>query len=812
MVQEHLMSITNRLDQIIKEVFENGTYQEYLDVKSALEGISNVSAGLITEIDERVKLFAINKEIIPNENRDFIVKFTYSLGKNNPIIKRIENTSRKTVEALLRRVNIEVEDNLEDEITSFFRDQDIIIQAESSKLRSYDFECDLNNNEIVDAKHIFKSREQVADSDVIIKYCAMGSEDSYEKITNMSRDEVEVLLEKLKASVKDGYEGAEFDFLVGHGAEIDMVLEEWGNDTIYENTFYDFEYDVDANEVTDSKMLPIREQAEFMLNRMEHKEILFDTEERAALIDYAEYDQNVENMHDIAKAVVLEELNINEMVNLPIQQEKSIPLGNVDLWNGIEVTNNEEPLLYGQDDYFGIYQLKQEEFTTAYRFESIEQLERKGLLVEKDHYDLVYQGTLRHESLDDLFEHFNFDRPEDYGGRSLSVSDIVVTRNKGQTRAHYVDSFGFKEIEDFYQQEQKQEKTELAYAVEEKYIVMQVCEIGYDYSLYDQDYRLIDEGILETEEYRIEQAAREIITDLYGDIPLFEVDYDELIQITAEKSAIDLKQDSSVIAGDTKQGQGISFYVAENGEFHSGGEFHDGLTLQEAIAIYHTIPEERMHAGKAIGFELQTGLDGIFSEASMELFCFNTIGMDNIENIEWIRGNALIWEAMIELAEAFPDAKIENRESIKRFAEDLIAFGKEEFSHEYRNSLVNDQDGVNECIDLLTQNNMKMNWREINELIEDKSDIQVISRAQKLIQRGEDIWLRRKQNPVNKVGELEEHKFYKISEAVNDIVSEKGSLQGSIHMRLIQAKEILGKGQEGHRVKGTLKKGKALEN
>jgi len=41
-----------------------------------------------------------------------------------------------------------------------------------------------------------------------------------------------------------------------------------------------------------------------------------------------------------------------------------------------------------------------------------------------------------------LFHDFNQDKPEDYRGRSLSVSDIVALK----MGAHDVDSFGFKEM------------------------------------------------------------------------------------------------------------------------------------------------------------------------------------------------------------------------------------------------------------------------------------------------------------------------------------------------------------------------------
>ena len=37
------------------------------------------------------------------------------------------------------------------------------------------------------------------------------------------------------------------------------------------------------------------------------------------------------------------------------------------------------------------------------------------------------------------------------------------------------------------------------------------------------------------------------------------------------------------------------------------GEYHNNLTLEEAIKIYESIPAERLHGIKGIGFDLQDG-------------------------------------------------------------------------------------------------------------------------------------------------------------------------------------------------------------
>lgn len=51
--------------------------------------------------------------------------------------------------------------------------------------------------------------------------------------------------------------------------------------------------------------------------------------------------------------------------------------------------------------------------------------------------------------LEGLFVKFNCDIPTDYFGTSLSVSDVVVLKINNEVTAYYVDSFGFKKLENF---------------------------------------------------------------------------------------------------------------------------------------------------------------------------------------------------------------------------------------------------------------------------------------------------------------------------------------------------------------------------
>ena len=112
--------------------------------------------------------------------------------------------------------------------------------------------------------------------------------------------------------------------------------------------------------------------------------------------------------------------------------------------------NREAQLLYGNEDRYGIYQLKDSAETRDIRFMDMDYLEKEGIPVSRENYTLVYTGELTEGmSLEDIYTKFNIDHPADFAGHSLSVSDVVVLHQDGENTSHYVDSVGYREILEF---------------------------------------------------------------------------------------------------------------------------------------------------------------------------------------------------------------------------------------------------------------------------------------------------------------------------------------------------------------------------
>lgn len=84
---------------------------------------------------------------------------------------------------------------------------------------------------------------------------------------------------------------------------------------------------------------------------------------------------------------------------------------------------------------------------------------------------------------------------------------------------------------------------QLAVAVEDKFVSIQSCSVGYDYSIFDEDYRLVDGGVCDDPDISIHAALRDILDDLgMSEKRLYPVDYDELTEKTAAVEQEKLKK------------------------------------------------------------------------------------------------------------------------------------------------------------------------------------------------------------------------------------------------------------------------------
>jgi hypothetical protein len=93
-----------------------------------------------------------------------------------------------------------------------------------------------------------------------------------------------------------------------------------------------------------------------------------------------------------------------------------------------------------------IYQLKPD-VDVRMKFIGYDEMKEKFGDPDLKNYDVAYDGQIETNDLEQIFEKFNIAHPPGFTGHSLSMSDIVELYDPGGSTFHYVDRFGFRQIE-----------------------------------------------------------------------------------------------------------------------------------------------------------------------------------------------------------------------------------------------------------------------------------------------------------------------------------------------------------------------------
>ena len=475
-----------------------------------------------------------------------------------------------------------------------------------------DVRYNTDTDELIDMKErkavYDKSMEPINADDVVVKFAsAFESEWEVLKITNMSREDVGKMLKDMASLDENEWDGNYLSYMEKQGAEITLLASSSKGLNGNLPDFWDYEYDFDAG-LTDVEELSAMQQAEHIINRLEHGQPAFSDDERNLIVNYAYKLGNVEKTRELAEHIYAQEVDGNQDVALamidaqaeidalpdsmvgvsemqeygytwnemlPLTQERALELFDGDLpvyllhTDGSETTvsdrkqitehdgmcgiekedwmnerkiqmmqeelaesdsNREAQLLYGNTDKYGIYQLKDDPELDKFRFTGTESLKRMGITKDNfdavlpENYKLVYMGELaelqgqtQSETLEAIYTKFNIDHPADYKAHSLSVSDIVVLHEDGENSAHFVDSFGFTELPKFMltlEGKENEIQTELAVHIADRYILMHECDDGYDYSILNEQYHLLDGGVYDNPDITIQRAMDMAIADL----------------------------------------------------------------------------------------------------------------------------------------------------------------------------------------------------------------------------------------------------------------------------------------------------------
>ena len=431
----------------------------------------------------------------------------------------------------------------------------------------------------------------------------------------------------------------------------------------------------------------------------------------------------------------------------------------------------EANLLLGTRQTFGIYQIKDDSPGENYAFMNMSFIESHGMQIKKEDYKLVYVGEfLGNMSLDDIFERFNIDRPKDFRGHSLSVSDIVVLNDGEKVTAHFVDSISFGQLDSFLNLEE-QVLDELAYEVGERYFAIQRTEEGYDYSFYDEDFRLMDGGVYENDEISIEEAAEELLEDEGWTGERIRGDYDQLMEKVEEMDEIVMAEiqnsqgeykplakveeleeanynmiDNVLNNMPPKKEPYLEYFAAECDEFHDMGAYEKSTDVNQIAAVYEKYRENPENAYRvcSMGIIYRDPEDSYYDDAEFAIVKGNTVLGNLMDDVRFYGELALVREGIEKIHEALPDYKYvpmrDVREAMypekmttEQLAEALDEIAEAFDPYEYRDHIEPGQDTVQEVILDLQSGNIGSYISYLKDIVEEECEQSV--RAGVLIER-----------------------------------------------------------------------------
>ena len=431
----------------------------------------------------------------------------------------------------------------------------------------------------------------------------------------------------------------------------------------------------------------------------------------------------------------------------------------------------EANLLLGTRRTFGIYQIKDDSPGENYAFMNMRFIESHGMQIKKEDYKLVYVGDLSgNMSLEDIFERFNIDRPEDFRGHSLSVSDIVVLNDGEKVTAHFVDSISFEQLDSFLNLEE-QVLSELAYEVGERYFAIQRTEEGYDYSFYDEDFRLMDGGVYENDEISIKEAAEELLEDEGWTGERIRGDYDQLMEKVEEMDEVVMAEiqnsqgeykplakveeleevnynmiDNVLNNMPPKKEPYLEYFAAECDEFHDMGAYEKSTDVNQIAAVYEKYRENPENAYRvcSMGIIYRDPEDSFYDEAEFSIVKGNTVHGDYMDDIRFFGELPIIREGIEKIHEALPDYKYvpmrDVREAMypekmntEQLAEALDEIAEAFDPYEYRDNVEPGENTVQEVMLDLQSGNTHSYISYLKDIVEEECDLSV--RAGVLVER-----------------------------------------------------------------------------
>ncbi len=224
----------------------------------------------------------------------------------------------------------------------------------------------------------------------------------------------------------------------------------------------------------------------------------------------------------------------------------------------------------------------------------------------KDFVKQRFEHQLKSSGLDDISLYM--DRFDTLYGQG-KMEHLMPTANQKQI----VEDVPFMEWENPYidtsVRETDRTETELAFRLADRYISIQEASEGYDYTIYDMDYRELDGGVYDNPDITIRQALDEIVTDLKEpthrselegsirtDDELIPIDYDGLMEKAEQAEKGHLEERIRNEVPEAMESKVIADFKAKTEELFHGinGQTQEDIELNVYAYLQSKIDEYGM--------------------------------------------------------------------------------------------------------------------------------------------------------------------------------------------------------------------------
>ena len=247
----------------------------------------------------------------------------------------------------------------------------------------------------------------------------------------------------------------------------------------------------------------------------------------------------------------------------------------------------------------------------------------------KDFVKQRFEYQLKSSGLDDISLYM--DRFDTLYGQG-KMEHLMPTANQKQI----VEDVPFMEWENPYidtsVREADRAETELAFRLADRYISIQEAGEGYDYTIYDMDYRELDGGVYDNPDITIRQALDEIVTDLKEpthrselegsirtDDELIPIDYDGLMEKAEQAAKEHLEERIRNEVPEAMESKVIADFKAKTEELFHGinGQTQEDIELNVYAHLQSKIDEYGMDiqlVDMAVSGSRCRGLEGAGSD------------------------------------------------------------------------------------------------------------------------------------------------------------------------------------------------------